>query len=76
MYGAISKQLKDSSDKPWVFKPKIHVFQELCEVPKLEEGNPSLSLDGNRDEDFGGTIAHTARRRGGANTILSPRMFW
>ena len=31
------------------------MFQELCEVPKLEEGNPSLSLDGNRDEDFGGT---------------------
>ena len=46
--------------KYWKIKPKLHLFLELC----LGEGLPSLCWT-YRDEDFGGSCAHMARRRGG-----------
>ena len=68
LYASISKHYAaDLEQKLWVFKPKFHLFLELCE---FGGGNPCLHWT-YRDEDFGGSIAHTARRRGGANTILS-----
>lgn len=67
LYAAISKFFDESNECLWVFKPKFHLFQELCE---FQHGNPSLHWT-YRDEDFGGSIAHMAKRRGGANTILS-----
>lgn len=45
----------------WRIKPKMHLFQELCE---LTQTNPSHCWV-YRDEDFGGTIAQLSRRRGG-----------
>lgn len=54
--------------KFWRVKPKLHLFQELCE----ESGNLCPSqVWSYRDEDFGGGIASLSRRRGGANTPLS-----
>lgn len=46
-------------------KPKIHLFQEMCE----EEfgGRPACTWTC-RGEDFGDTIAGLGMRRGGANT--------
>ena len=47
----------------WRCKPKLHLFQELAEFfPDC----PSLFWT-YRDEDFGGSMAQLARRRGGAS---------
>ena len=43
-------------------KPKLHLFLHLC-----EEGAPVKTWT-YRDEDFGGSVAAWARRRGGART--------
>lgn len=43
-------------------KPKLHMFLHLC-----EEGAPTKTWT-YRDEDFGGSVAAWARRRGGART--------
>ena len=67
LYSSVSRHFSDGEKKLWVFKPKFHLFQELCE---FQGGNPCLHWT-YRDEDCGGSIAHTARRRGGANTCLS-----
>ena len=45
-------------------KPKLHLLLELG----LEGSNPSSSWT-YRDEDFGGSMAHLSRRRGG---LLKP----
>ena len=51
----------------WRVKPKLHLFQELCE---FETGAPSLAWC-YRDEDFGGTMSKLSRTRGGKNTALA-----
>ena len=51
----------------WRVKPKLHLFQELCE---FETGAPSLAWC-YRDEDFGGTMAKLSRTRGGKSTPLA-----
>lgn len=45
----------------WRFKPKFHIWQELCEE---SDCRPSTCWT-YRDEDFGGSVAKLARRRGG-----------
>ena len=45
----------------WRMKPKTHLMQELCE---MHTHNPSSNWL-YRDEDFGGSMAAFARRRGG-----------
>ena len=45
----------------WGLKPKLHLFQELCENAQT---NPSLSWTYS-DEDFGGTLSALATRRWG-----------
>ena len=45
----------------WRLKPKVHLFQELCE---FHVDCPSLFWT-YRDEDFGGSMAQLAKRRGG-----------
>lgn len=47
----------------WRVKPKLHLMQELCEVDQSRPSTCWLY----RDEDFGGSVAHLSRRRGGAN---------
>ena len=44
----------------WRLKPNMHMFLELCS----DGSQPSLFWT-YRDEDFGGSCAHLARRRGG-----------
>ena len=58
--------LERASDAPaWRVKPKMHLMQELCEV---QVGcRPALSWT-YRDEEFGGSLAALARRRGGAHS--------
>ena len=51
----------------WRVKPKLHLFLELA----LERGRPTTCWT-YRDEDFGGSVAHMARRRGG---LLSSAAF-
>jgi hypothetical protein len=46
------------------YKPKVHLFQELCE---MTDANPSLTWL-YKDEDTGGALQALGRRRGGANT--------
>jgi hypothetical protein len=56
-----------SQTKMWNLRPKLHLFQELCETASM---NPSLGWT-YRDEDFGGTLSALATRRGGADTPLA-----
>lgn len=52
-----------TADDSWRIKPKLHLFQELC-----ESGSCPSTCWTYRDEDFGGTLARLSRRRGGHNT--------
>ena len=54
---------------PSVFhiKPKLHMFQELTQMSR---SCPSLFWT-YRDEEFGGTVASLARRRGGSNNAVA-----
>ena len=45
----------------WAVKPKLHLFQEVCE---MSNSCPSLSWC-YRDEDMGGSLARMAHRKGG-----------
>lgn len=49
----------------WRAKPKLHLFQELCE---MQRNCPSHCWT-YRDEDFGGAVARYVRRRGGARSF-------
>ena len=62
LYSALAEKLPDM----WRLKPKMHLLQELCEMQE-QPSNPSLYWT-YRDEDFGGSIAHISRRRGGMNS--------
>ena len=53
----------DDSNK-WHVKPKLHMFQELCETM---ESCPSLTW-AYRDEDAGGGLMQVGRRRGAPTT--------
>ena len=48
----------------WRIKPKLHAWLEACN----EGGDPATHWC-YRDEDFGGSVASTGRRRGGACTV-------
>ena len=49
-------------------KPKLHQFQELCEMNLQSRPARSWTF---RDEEFGGSIVQMGRRLGGANTPAS-----
>ena len=50
----------------WKMKPKVHLFQELCEYKALAFGSPELFWT-YQDESFCGFLAKAAKRRGGQN---------
>jgi hypothetical protein len=51
----------------WSLKPKVHVWQELCEFQCMTHGNPKTFWC-YKDEDFGGYTVKLGERRGGRNT--------
>ena len=59
--------LEDRNGRAWRVKPKLHLFLELC----IEGGKPATCWT-YRDEDWGGSVAKMARRRGG---LLSTAAF-
>ena len=64
-YVALSTIDENTSD--WRVKPKLHMFLEVCSDGSL----PSMFWC-YRDEDYGGSVARLARRRGG---LLSAQSF-
>jgi len=56
----VALEAATTHNKRWVVKPKLHLFLELC-----SSGEKPSKFWAYRDEDFGGTCAHLARRRGG-----------
>ena len=54
----------------WKLKPKVHVWQELCEFQCVTKGNPKKFWC-YKDEDFGGFTVKMGERRGGPNTAKS-----
>lgn len=60
----VALEAVSQSDTAWRVKPKLHLFQEMCEA----SGACPSTCWTYRDEDFGGTLAKLSRRRGGANT--------
>lgn len=61
---ALAVALEDKSPETWHIKPKLHLFQELCEYAL---SNPAESWC-YRDEDAGGSLACISIRRGGSNS--------
>ena len=59
-YVALETAHAGSRERLWRIKPKLHLFLELC-----REGSKPSMFWCYRDEDFGGSIARLARRRGG-----------
>ena len=55
----------------WHCKPKMHMFQELCEMD--EAGCPTAHST-YRDEEFGGSVVALGKRRGGHSTPKSVGM--
>ena len=53
-------------DKSWRMKPKVHLFQELCEYKAGIFGSPELFWT-YQDESFCSFLAKCAKRRGGQN---------
>lgn len=53
------------SSHMWRAKPKLHLFQELCEMGR---SCPSHCWT-YRDEDFGGAVSRYVKRRGGARSF-------
>lgn len=64
-YVALHDQLNESDSRLWRIKPKMHMFMHLC-----GEGGEPGKYWCYRDEDFGGSVAKAARRRGG---LLRPK---
>lgn len=61
--------LEAASPEPfWRVKPKLHLMQELCEE---QLGSRPALLWCYRDEEFGGSCASMARRRGGRHSARS-----
>ena len=57
---ALHDCLNEDNHHYFRIKPKLHLWLHLC-----EEGSTPRRTWTYRDEDFGGTISHVARRRGG-----------
>ena len=62
IYCALESRCQDECG--WRFKPKMHIWQHLCEESRDLPARFWVYCD----EDFGGTLSHIATRRGGANT--------
>ena len=59
-YVGLHDHLHAADDKAWRMKPKLHLFLHITSDGSL----PRLTWT-YRDEDFGGSVARMARRRGG-----------
>ena len=60
LYVGLHENMNPTNAKLWRLKPKLHQFLHLCS----EGGIPSKTWT-YRDEEFGGSVARLARRRGG-----------
>lgn len=63
-YVALEAQFPES--KSWRIKPKLHLFLELT-----AEGSRPSQYWCYRDEDWGGSVARMARRRGGRSSVAN-----
>jgi len=61
-----SAQRIAGNDAAWTMKPKLHMFQELCEYKCLTFGSPELFWC-YVDESWCGFWSKSAKRRGGSN---------
>ena len=68
LYSTLEEQHEGHPQKPWRVKPKMHLMQELCEM--TEGIDPARSWT-YRDEDFGGSMAHSGQRKGGKYTAIA-----
>jgi len=62
--------LQRGDTQSWRCKPKLHLFLELMEFAGPDSGAPSLYWT-YRDEDYGGKLALSAARRGGAKSATN-----
>jgi hypothetical protein len=66
LYGALEEQALANGEKTWRVKPKFHMWQELCSMGI----NPTANWV-YRDEDFGGYLAASSRKKGGPHSVKS-----
>ena len=66
---ALYVALEHVTDGVFRTKPKLHMFQEFCEMSF--PGRPASAWT-YRDEEFGGVLVGTARRRGGQREHQAP----
>ena len=67
-FAALYVALERVTDGAFRTKPKLHVFQELCEMSL--PARPASSWT-DREQEFGGVLVGTARRRWGQRTPSS-----
>ena len=63
---ALEAQEPEDEVPNWKVKPKLHLFLELC-----SDGSQPSKTWTYRDEDWGGSVARMARRRGCVLTLPS-----
>ena len=68
-YVALHDHFKELDDRQFRIKPKMHFFLHLCS----DGGCPSRAWC-YRDEDFGGSVAKAAHRRGGTLSVQATSM--
>jgi hypothetical protein len=67
LYTALEREALEQEDSlSWRSKPKLHLLQERLEYIALEVGSPAEYWT-YMDESWGGWLATTGARRGGAN---------
>ena len=64
---ALETHAEQHNSLNWYVKPKLHMFQEMCEFGSTRPATCWTY----RDEDVGGSVASYAWRRGGALTAVS-----
>ena len=66
LWAGLEKEAFSLGSKEWNMKPKVHMFQELCEFVAEDQGTPEHFWT-YKDESWCGAMAKSAKKRGGAN---------
>ncbi len=65
LWAALEREARTAgSEANWRMKPKVHLFQELCQYVSVTHGSPELFWC-YKDESWCGIMAKSAKRRGG-----------
>lgn len=64
LYVALHDVLNEQDNRQFRIKPKLHLFLHIC-----SDGSRPAKCWNYRDEDWGGSVAHLSRRKGGLCSV-------